>query len=126
MITSDHIIYDVQLSRYFPEYTGGPDVNKAAKYILWKFMLSNRAKLNVYPQFVSFHLLPVSLLGIGVLLMHLYSLTHVTDTSNTRLVLGGEEERIVHGGNNSRCALMRKRNKTLIVGNHGPRAGLPL
>lgn len=30
--------------------TGGPDVNKAAKYILWRFNQTNRAKLNVYPQ----------------------------------------------------------------------------
>lgn len=42
----------VPLERYFPEYTGGSDVNKAAKYILWRFMHANRARLNVYPQCV--------------------------------------------------------------------------
>ncbi len=38
------------LENYFPEYTGGADVNKGAKYILWRFMQANRARLNVYPQ----------------------------------------------------------------------------
>ena len=38
------------LEHYFPEYTGGPDVNKAAKYILWRFMQTNRARLSIYPQ----------------------------------------------------------------------------
>ncbi|KAN0141651.1 G-protein alpha subunit [Lactarius tabidus] len=37
------------LEKYFPEYTGGADVNKAAKYILWRFMQANRARLSVYP-----------------------------------------------------------------------------
>ena len=40
----------VQLERYFAEYTGGADINKVAKYILWKFMEVNRARLSVYPQ----------------------------------------------------------------------------
>ncbi len=40
----------VPLERYFPEYTGGADINKAAKYILWRFMQANRARLSVYPQ----------------------------------------------------------------------------
>ena len=44
----------VPLEKYFPEYTGGPDVNKAAKYILWRFMQANRARLSVYPQYVVF------------------------------------------------------------------------
>ncbi|KZP26355.1 guanine nucleotide binding protein, alpha subunit [Athelia psychrophila] len=39
----------VPLERYFPEYTAGPDVNKAAKYILWRFMQANRGRLSVYP-----------------------------------------------------------------------------
>ncbi len=29
--------------------TGGPDINKAAKYILWRFTLTNRARLSIYP-----------------------------------------------------------------------------
>ena len=40
----------VPLDRFFPEYAGGADVNKGAKYILWRFMQANRARLNVYPQ----------------------------------------------------------------------------
>ncbi|KAJ7795409.1 heterotrimeric G-protein alpha subunit, GPA3-like protein [Mycena olivaceomarginata] len=39
----------IPLGRYFPEYAGGNDLQKAAKYILWKFMQENRAKLTVYP-----------------------------------------------------------------------------
>ena len=42
----------VALEKYFPEYTAGPDINKAAKYILWRFMQANRARLSVYPQYV--------------------------------------------------------------------------
>lgn len=40
----------VPLQRYFPEYAGGADVNKAAKYILWRYMQANRARLSIYPQ----------------------------------------------------------------------------
>ena len=43
-------IVKVALEKYFPEYTAGPDINKAAKYILWRFMQANRARLSVYPQ----------------------------------------------------------------------------
>ncbi|CAI2174138.1 592_t:CDS:2 [Funneliformis geosporum] len=50
----------VPLERYFSEYSGGADVNKAAKYILWRFTQTNRARLNIYPH-----------------------LTQATDTSNT-------------------------------------------
>ena len=42
----------VALEKYFPEYTGGADVNKAAKYILWRFTQLNRARLSIYPQYV--------------------------------------------------------------------------
>ena len=40
----------VPLEKYFPEYTGGADIIKAAKYILWRFMQANSARLSVYPQ----------------------------------------------------------------------------
>ena len=49
----DHYLLQVPLDGFFPEYTGGTDVNKGAKYILWRFMQANRARLNVYPQFVN-------------------------------------------------------------------------
>lgn len=38
------------LDKYFPDYAGGQDVNKAAKYILWRFLQVNRARLSIYPQ----------------------------------------------------------------------------
>ncbi|KAJ7712852.1 G-protein alpha subunit [Mycena metata] len=39
----------IPLERYFPEYSGGNDLQKAVKYLLWKFMQENRARLPVYP-----------------------------------------------------------------------------
>lgn len=60
------------LAEYFPEYTGGDDINKATKYILWRFTLANRAKLSIYPH-----------------------LTQATDTSNIRLVFAAVKETIM-------------------------------
>ncbi|KAK1225631.1 Guanine nucleotide-binding protein alpha-2 subunit [Marasmius sp. AFHP31] len=62
----------VALEKYFSEYTGGNDINKAAKYILWKFMQANRARLSVYPH-----------------------LTQATDTTNIRLVFAAVKETIL-------------------------------
>ncbi|KAF9260803.1 heterotrimeric G-protein alpha subunit, GPA3-like protein [Marasmius fiardii PR-910] len=62
----------VPLERYFSEYTGGNDTNKAAKYILWKFMQANRARLSVYPH-----------------------LTQVTDLTGIRLVAAAVKETIL-------------------------------
>ncbi|KAH8923340.1 guanine nucleotide-binding protein alpha-3 subunit [Atractiella rhizophila] len=62
----------VPLNQYFPEYSGGNDVGKAAKYILWRFNQLNRAKLSVYPH-----------------------LTQATDTSNIRLVFAAVKETIL-------------------------------
>ncbi|KAI0314843.1 G-protein alpha subunit [Amylostereum chailletii] len=62
----------VPLERFFPEYTGGSDVNKGAKYILWRFMQANRARLSVYPH-----------------------ITQATDTSNIRLVFVTVKETIL-------------------------------
>ncbi|KAF7364093.1 Heterotrimeric G-protein alpha subunit [Mycena sanguinolenta] len=39
----------IPLQRYFPEYTGGSDIREAAKFILWRFMQQNHARLSVYP-----------------------------------------------------------------------------
>lgn len=61
------------LENYFPEYSGGPDINKAAKYILWRFTQTNRARLSVYPH-----------------------LTQATDTSNVRFL--PDEEVFLSGG----------------------------
>ncbi|KAG2186013.1 hypothetical protein INT43_002451 [Umbelopsis isabellina] len=62
----------IPLERYFNDYAGGADVNKAAKYILWRFSQVNRAKLNIYPH-----------------------LTQATDTSNIRLVFAAIKETIL-------------------------------
>ncbi|KAF8650370.1 hypothetical protein AX16_005266 [Volvariella volvacea WC 439] len=43
----------VPLENYFPEYTGGNNVNSAAKHLLWKFMQTNKSKLQVYPHFTN-------------------------------------------------------------------------
>jgi guanine nucleotide-binding protein subunit alpha len=40
----------VPLERYFPEYVGGNDVQSAVRFVLWRFMQANRARLSVYPQ----------------------------------------------------------------------------
>ncbi|KAG9513758.1 G-protein alpha subunit, partial [Aureobasidium melanogenum] len=60
------------LSNYFPDYSGGNDVNRAAKYLLWRFNQVNRAHLNLYPH-----------------------LTQATDTSNIRLVFAAVKETIL-------------------------------
>lgn len=51
------------LENYFPDYTGGNNIKKAAKYILWRFTQLNRNKLSIYPH-----------------------ITQATDTSNIKLV----------------------------------------
>ncbi|KAL0059673.1 Guanine nucleotide-binding protein alpha-2 subunit [Marasmius tenuissimus] len=62
----------VPLKRYFPEYTGGNDITKAAKFILWKFNQCNRARLSIYPH-----------------------LTQATDTTNIRLVFAAVKETVL-------------------------------
>ncbi|OCH93428.1 G-protein alpha subunit [Obba rivulosa] len=61
----------VPLEKCFPEYTGGADIQKALKYILWRFMQTNRARLSVYPH-----------------------LTQSTDTSNIRLIFAAVKDTI--------------------------------
>ncbi|CZR68347.1 related to G protein alpha subunit GNA-3 [Phialocephala subalpina] len=60
------------LQRYFPDYSGGNDVNRAAKYILWRFNQINRAHLKIYPY-----------------------LTQSTDRSNVRQVFAALKEIIL-------------------------------
>lgn len=62
----------VPLANYFHDYTGGNDVNKAAKYILWRFVQLNRANLHIYPH-----------------------VTQATDTSNIKLVFAAIKETIL-------------------------------
>ncbi|KAK5739282.1 Guanine nucleotide-binding protein alpha-2 subunit [Elasticomyces elasticus] len=40
------------LNTYFPDYPGGEDPSRAAKYLLWRFNQLNRANLNLYPHIV--------------------------------------------------------------------------
>lgn len=65
-------IANVPLEKYFPDYGGGNDANKAAKYILWRFLQCNRNKLNIYPH-----------------------LTQATDTSNIRFVFAAVKETLL-------------------------------
>lgn len=60
------------LEDYFPDYNGGGDINKATKYILWRFVQLNRANLNIYPH-----------------------VTQATDTSNIKLVFAAIKESIL-------------------------------
>ncbi|KKA28924.1 hypothetical protein TD95_002484 [Thielaviopsis punctulata] len=60
------------LGNFFPDYSGGADVNKAAKYLLWRFNQVNRAHLKLFPH-----------------------LTQATDTSNIRLVFAAVKETIL-------------------------------
>ncbi|KAL1599032.1 Guanine nucleotide-binding protein alpha-2 subunit [Nothophoma quercina] len=76
------------LGNYFPDYSGGNDVNRAAKYLLWRFNQVNRAHLNLYPQYVT----PMS---SHAFLANLLSLTQATDTSNIRLVFAAVKETIL-------------------------------
>ncbi|ORY94630.1 heterotrimeric G-protein alpha subunit, GPA3-like protein [Syncephalastrum racemosum] len=62
----------VPLARYFPDYSGGTDVSKGAKYILWRFNQTNRMKLRIFPH-----------------------LTQATDTRNIGLVFDAVEETVL-------------------------------
>ncbi|RCK57779.1 Guanine nucleotide-binding protein alpha-3 subunit [Candida viswanathii] len=60
------------LENYFPDYSGGADLNKAVKYILYRFQQVNRSGLKIYPH-----------------------VTCATDTSNIKLVMGAVKETIL-------------------------------
>jgi guanine nucleotide-binding protein G(i) subunit alpha len=84
---ADHYhLEQVPLEQYFPEYTGGSDINKATKYILWKFMQANRARLSVYPQYVA----PFFVFLLSALT--LVSLTQATDITNIQLIFAVVKE----------------------------------
>jgi len=75
---ADHYhLEQVPLEQYFPEYTGGSDINKAAQYILWKFMQANRTRLSVYPQYVATPFVG-SIFSVDIVV----SLTQATDKTN--------------------------------------------
>ncbi|KAG7666443.1 GPA2 [[Candida] subhashii] len=60
------------LENHFPDYNGGNNINKAAKYILWRFNQVNRSGLNIYPH-----------------------VTQAIDTSNIQLVMAAVKETIL-------------------------------
>jgi guanine nucleotide-binding protein G(i) subunit alpha len=60
------------LDKYFPDYRGGNDLNRAAKYLLWRFNQVNRAKLNMFPH-----------------------LCEVSDPSNIRLMFAAIKETVL-------------------------------
>ncbi|KAG8810388.1 Guanine nucleotide-binding protein alpha-2 subunit [Serendipita sp. 399] len=62
----------IPLSNHFSEYAGGPDVQKAAKFILWKFTQENRGRLSIYPH-----------------------LTQATNTNKIKLVFAAVKETIL-------------------------------
>ena len=50
---TQHRTSQVPLESYFPEYTGGPDINQAAEFILYKFLVQmNQANRTIYAQCV--------------------------------------------------------------------------
>ncbi|GMM29208.1 guanine nucleotide-binding protein subunit alpha [Martiniozyma asiatica (nom. inval.)] len=61
------------LENHFPDYVGGSDVNKAVKYILWRFKQLNRGNLNLVPY-----------------------VTQATDTNNIKLAFTVVKETIIH------------------------------
>lgn len=61
------------MEKHFPDYVGGANVNKAVKYILWRFKQLNRANLNLVPY-----------------------VTQATDTDNIRLAFAIVRETILH------------------------------
>lgn len=60
------------LEAHFPDYNGGNNINKAVKYILWRFTQVNRLGLNIYPH-----------------------VTQATDTSNIQVVFAAVKETIL-------------------------------
>jgi hypothetical protein len=59
------------------------DINKTAKYILWRFMQANQVRLSIYLQYVLsfiYRLVIIAMLISG----NYYSLTQATDMTNSR------------------------------------------
>ncbi|KAF7333947.1 Heterotrimeric G-protein alpha subunit [Mycena sanguinolenta] len=99
-------MHKIPLSTYFPEYTGGPDINKAAKYILWRFMQENRARLSVYPHPIAVILVRLALATLlsfccchahscALTNTYAHSLICTKDTKSVRLVFAAVKETIL-------------------------------
>ncbi|KAJ7083882.1 heterotrimeric G protein alpha subunit 2 [Mycena epipterygia] len=65
-------LQEIPLNCYFPEYTGGKNLQKATRFILSRFMEANRARLSVYSY-----------------------VTQATDMNNMRLVFKAVEDTIL-------------------------------
>lgn len=68
-----HKLLKSPLGNYFPDYSGGSDINKAVDYILWRFNRVNRANLPLYAHFKD-----------------------ITDTESVRFVLGAVKETLLN------------------------------
>ena len=80
------------LGNFFPDYSGGNDVNRAAKYLLWRFNQVNRGVLTYTLSKYSMYMLRVTGHETNTRL----SLTQATDTSNIRLVFAAVKNTILH------------------------------
>jgi guanine nucleotide-binding protein G(i) subunit alpha len=80
--------FKVPLERYFQEYTGGPNVDTAAKFILWRFLQMNTTKCSVYPQYSFFAGASGQKLTIHD------SLIQTIDTSSVQLVFAAVKETV--------------------------------
>ena len=78
------------LENYFPDYSGGADLNKAVKYILYRFQQVNRSGLKIYPH-----------------------VTCATDTSNIKLVMGAVKATILENSLKT-LVLIKSQNKITL------------
>ncbi|KDQ51428.1 hypothetical protein JAAARDRAFT_41095 [Jaapia argillacea MUCL 33604] len=63
----------VPMERFFPNYTGASDANKAAKYLLWRHLQCNRQQLCCYPHLTSLtdnYLRPLVFAAIKETILH--------------------------------------------------------
>ncbi|CAN9175130.1 unnamed protein product [Alternaria alternata] len=77
------------LGNYFPDYSGGNDVNRAAKYLLCEVQPSQPSSLEPIPS------VKKALSSSQPTHTNLASLTQATDTSNIRLVFAAVKETIL-------------------------------
>jgi guanine nucleotide-binding protein G(i) subunit alpha len=73
------------LEKYWSDYSGGNDADKAAKYLLWTFNRANRAQLNIYPDLID-----------------------LRDDTDVRLVLVALKEQILQNALNNKGVLWER------------------
>ena len=79
---------------YFPNYQGGSDVKKAAKYIISKFMQANRSHPTIYAQYMLSLLTFLPLFMPFFFFLFLHSLTIATDMTTMAPVFSAVKETI--------------------------------